>query len=181
MARKSKRLVSRGTACSVKNCTPSVPTIQLELFPDDIKKVMPINIQAEKENKTDRLFRIIYDSSTRGYSFTEPSTGIPWIRYEDIDDRGDGVFVIKFRCPQNHINEVHFWEMANRVLNEMHSKPMLFHEKKEENGIPYEDCVWVIQAKDNIQEEPIEEEPVDNSVQNNPSTDDFEEAISYFV
>lgn len=180
MPRKTKRLVSRGTACSVKNCTPSDTTIQLELFPDDIKKVMPINIQSEKETATDRIFRIIYDSSTRGYSFTEPSTGIPWIRYEDIDDRGDGIFVIKFRCPQNHINGVHFWDMANRVLDAMKSKPRLFHETKTENGISYEECIWVIQEGDSEKESDAEEQTVQERTEES-TIDEFEEALSNFV
>ena len=180
MARKARRLVSRGTACSVKNCTPSVPNIQLELFADDIKKVMPITVTSEKETATDRLFRIIYDNSTRGYSFTEPSSGIPWIRHEDIEDRGDGIFVIKFRCPQNYINGVHFWYMANRVLYSMKSKPHLFHETKTENGISYEECIWVIHEGDREKESDAEEQTVQEQTEES-NIDEFEEALSNFV
>lgn len=180
MPRKSKRLVSRDTASAIKSCTPSVHTIQLELFADDIKKVMPITVSSEKETATDRIFRIIYDNSTRGYSFTEPSSGIPWIRHEDIEDRGDGIFVIKFRCPQNYINGVHFWYMANRVLDSMKSKPRLFHETKTENGISYEDCIWVIQEGDSEKESDAEEQTLKERTEES-TIDEFDEALSNFV
>lgn len=141
---------------------------------------MPISMLPDKETPTDRVFRLIYENSIHGYCFTEPSSGIPWIQHQDIEDRGDGLFVIRFRCPPSHIHGVYFWDMANRVLDAMKSKPRLFHETKTENGISYEDCIWVIQEGDNEKEyTKIGQEEAE--VEISDSMDEFDEALSNFV
>ena len=157
-------------------------SVQMDLFSDDVKKVMPITLKSEDNTATDRLFRIIYENSSRGYCFTEPSSGIPWIQHKDIEDRGDGLFVIRFRCPPNQINDVFFWEMANNVLKDMNSIPRFFHETKEENGIPYEECVWVIQEGDGLTTKE-EEEPEIGECESTEEglADRFDEAMANFV
>ena len=143
---------------AMKGVVPRIPSFQLELFAEDIKKEIPITLSPDKETKTDRLFRLIYEESRKGYCFTDPYTGIPWIRYEDIEDKQNGLFVIRFRCPTQQIHQVHFGEMADAVCRELNSGLNFFHETRHEDGLPFEDCVWVLQEDSKKESDPVEEE-----------------------
>ena len=161
MPRKRNRIISRDTARAAKSSVPYTPQLPyFDLSVDDIKRQIPLSLPKDKETDTDRVFRIIYELAIRGYCFTEPETGTPWIRYDDIEDKGNGLFVIRFRCPTQHLHEAHFGLMANSVCNELNSDLNFFHTKKQEYGIPFEDCVWVLQkdSKKDNQEVPTQKE-----------------------
>lgn len=146
MPRKRIKIISRKTERAAKHSvpyTPDLPDYNLSL--DDVKRQVPLSLPENNETATDRIFRLIHESSCKGYCFTEPDTGIPWIRYDDIEDKGNGLFVIRFRCPTQYLHESHFGSMSNAVCNELNSDLNFFHTTKQEYGIKFEDCVWVLQ------------------------------------
>lgn len=163
MARRKPRIINKATKEAAKAAVPFCPLLpNLDIQVEDVAAQMPITLPPEKETDTDRLFRLIYEESRKGYCFTEPETGIPWIHRSDIEDKGDGIFVIRFRCPPHYIHKIHSGALVNAVCQAMNSSRNLFHETKYENGIPFEECVWVLQ-KDGMDIEPeFEDENIDN-------------------
>ena len=161
MPRKRSKIISRETARAAKAAvpvTPDLPNFNLSLA--TIKRQIPFELPKDSETETDRLFRLIYEKSMIGYCFTEPESGIPWIRYDDIEDKGNGLFVIRFRCPSQHLHKVHFGCLSDAVCNELNSSLNFFHTTKKENGIPFDDCVWVLQndSRKEKHEDPKQEE-----------------------
>lgn len=162
MRRRKAKIVSKATKAAVNSATPYCPMLlNLDISTDDVKVQVPISLPSEEETDSDRLFHLIYEESRRGYCFTEPETGISWIRHQDIEDKGNGLFVIRFRCPTDRTHAVYFGKMADAVCKEMNSIVNFFHATKSEEGLAYEDCVWVIQ-KDSIQETVEEQEESEN-------------------
>lgn len=146
MPRKKSKIISRETELKAKASVPYTNTLpKLGLSIDDVKRQIPIELPKGNETDTDRVFRLIYEKSREGYCFTEPYSGIPWIRYEDIEDKGNGLFIIRFRCPTQFLHDVHFGKIYSSICSELNSELNFFHTTKYEYRIPYEDCVWVLQ------------------------------------
>lgn len=127
--RKSK-IISRDIAGAASRCIPVAPAKSYE---------PPVKTEAEK------LYDLIYNESVKGYRFTDNELGMPWIEQKDIEDRGDGVFVVRFRCPIGYVHEVHFYAMAEEVCKAIGSPMRFIHQVKREHGIPFEDCAWILQ------------------------------------
>jgi hypothetical protein len=146
MPRKRVKIISRATVRAAKAAvpvTPDLPNFNLSLA--TIKRQIPLSIPKEEETETDRLFRLIYEQSRIGYCFTEPDTGIPFIRHDDIEEKGNGLFVIRFRCPIEYTHNVYFGCLADAVCKELNSDLNFFHSTNQKYGIHYEECVWVLQ------------------------------------
>lgn len=101
----------------------------------------------------DRLYDKIDRQSVKMYRFTDNEYGIPWISKGDIESRGDGIYVIRFRCPPEKLAQIYFWSMAADVCREIGCEINFFHEIKEERNIPYAECVWVINEPEEEEEE----------------------------
>lgn len=174
MPRKRTRIISRKTARAAKATVPVAQTLpNLDLDEEYIRSQMPVLQRKENESDTDFLFRIIYEKSRLCYTFTDPESGIPWIRHEDIEDKGNGLFVIRFRCPTQFMHHIHFGCMADAVCKELNSTLNVFHSTKEEYGIPYADCVWVIQKDSKESERPDNEEDEEGNQDNFDSLEEF--------
>ena len=107
----------------------------------------------KEKTPAEKLYDIIYDESVWGYRFTDTFYGIPWIELSDIEDKGNGLFVIRFRCPPEYMHKIHFGEVAEDVCERVRSGMHFFHQTREEvysekAKLPYEDCVWVIQENE---------------------------------
>ena len=98
-----------------------------------------------RETKIDLLYDRIYRLSVRMYRFTDNEYGIPWISKRDIEEKGNGIYVIRFRCPPEKLEKIFFWSMAEDVCKEIGCEVNFFHEIRQEYKIPYAECVWVIQ------------------------------------
>ena len=166
--RKRNRIISKATARAAKSTVPVAPTLpNLDLDEEHVKRQMPISIRKENETETDCLFRLIYEKSRMCYCFTDLTSGIPWIRHEDIEDKGNGLFVIRFRCLTHYMHQIYFGCMADSVCNELNSSLNIFHTTKTANGIPFEDCVWVLQ-RDSKEKEEEQEQDAFNSLEEFP-------------
>ena len=114
------------------------------------------------KTEADRLYDLIYTKSVEGYRFTDNEYGIPWIERGDIEERNGGVYIIRFRCPTDRVHKVYFGSMADDVCRELNCSVHFIHKTKWEYGLPFEDCVWIIQKDELLQiDEPSEEEESD--------------------
>lgn len=94
------------------------------------------------------MYDMIYDKAVVGYCFTDNEFGIPWIERSDIEDRGEGIFVLRFRCPPDRVSDAYFGIMADAVCSEMNCALHFVHMTKTEYGLPFEDCVWILQENE---------------------------------
>lgn len=113
--------------------------------------------------ETDKLYALIYAKSVEGYRFTDNEFGIPWIERNDIEEKSGGVYVIRFRCPTDRVHDVYFGGMAEAVCKELNCAVHFIHKTKWEYGLPFEDCVWIIQKDELLHtDEPAEEDEYDS-------------------
>ena len=118
--------------------------------------------------EADSLYALIYAKSVEGYRFTDNEYGIPWIEGNDIEEKSGGVYVIRFRCPTDRVHDVYFGGMAEAVCKELNCAVHFMHKTRWEYGLPFEDCIWVVQKDELLQtEEPEVDEESD-------STDSFD-------
>lgn len=113
------------------------------------------------KTETDNLYDLIFTESVKGYRFTDEEFGEPWISRSDIEERGEGLYVIRFRCPPHMIHEVHFGSMAADVCKALNCEVHLVHHIKMEHRIPFEECVWVIQKNEIAEIEEAKEDDDD--------------------
>ena len=146
MPRKRHKIISRTVESGVANA--KIVSAPLEPF------CMPPKTDADK------LYDLIFNESVSGYRFADNEFGEPWILRSDIESKGEGLFVIRFRCPVERMNELYFWRMANDVCKKIGCELNVIHETRYEFGLPYEECAWVIQKPNEPEQEeyPTEEE-----------------------
>lgn len=150
MPRLKHRIISRGVESAIAKSRPlSVP-------PSDYVPPPP-------KTEADLLYDLIYNKSVMGYRFTDDELGIPWIDRGDIEEKGGGVFVIRFRCPTDRVQDLYFGWMAESVCKELNCSVHFIHKTKWEYGLPFEDCVWIIQRDELIHtNEPEEDDDYDS-------------------
>lgn len=131
------------------------------------------------KTEIDKLYDIIFDESVKGYRFTDEECGEPWISKSDIEIKDGCIYVVRFRCPLQMMKKCHFWNMANDVCAILKCDLHFIHDTKQEHGIPFEDCVWVLQKGELSQEK----EGADSSCESTPEEIDerIEEALENFV
>lgn len=119
---------------------------------------LPFATEEEKRNYVppapptplDKFYNLIYDRCVWGYRFTDNYYGIPWIEKSNIEDKGNGIYVIRFRSPVEYASEGRFGAVAKEVCEALRCRLHVFHKTKQdvyfENiKLDYEDYVWVIQ------------------------------------
>ena len=132
MSRRKPRIISRGVESAIAKSRPlSVPP--------------PDYVPPPPKTDADLLYDLIYNKSVIGYRFTDDEFGIPWIDRGDIEEKGGGVYVIRFRCPLDKVQDLYFGAMAKEVCEELNCCVHFIHATKREYGLPFEDCIWVIQ------------------------------------
>lgn len=96
------------------------------------------------KTEVDVLYDLIDERSCRGYRFCENYITLPYIHKEDIEDRGNGLFVVRFRCPVE--NEFYGMpDVVKEVCERIGSGEHFVYEKKEEFGLPFIEAAWVLQ------------------------------------
>ena len=107
------------------------------------------------KTRREKVFDVIYDASRRGYRFADSYYGIPFVELNDIEETGNGIYVVRFRCEPQYMRPYYFETMAKRVCEELRSRLHFAHAAKIEFGMPYEECVWIIQIGEIDNELPI--------------------------
>ena len=108
-----------------------------------------------EKSKRERVYGVISDACCSGYRFTDTYYGLPFIEIKDLEEKEDGVYVIRFRCEPKYLHHVYFGRMAEEVCTTLRSGMHFIHECKEEWGLPYEECAWIIQIGEKDREIPI--------------------------
>ena len=143
MLRRKPRIISRdverGAVCSRPFSPPPQPCIP-----------------SPPKTEADKLYDLIYRNSIIGYRFADNEFGIPWIERSDIEEKGVGVYVIRFRCPPDRVHEVYFGGMARDVCKELNCCLHFIHETRYEFGLSYEDCIWIVQKNELLQSDEAE-------------------------
>lgn len=144
--------------------------------------VQPVFVAKEK-SPADKIYDLISDMCCKGYRFTDSECGIPLIDREDVEDKGEGLYVVRFRCSVDQMRcRQQFDAVAKDVCRETKSGFHFYHKSMEEvyfNKIrlPYEECAWIIQVGELEEEkakleQPEQEEEV--AVETEDRTDAFE-------
>ena len=110
---------------------------------------------AREKTIKEKIYDIIYTASRQGYRFTDPYYGMPFIELEDIEEKENGIFVIRFRCEPQYLHHFYFGSMAEDVCKTLRSGMHFIHEYKTEWGLPYEECVWVLQVGEQDRDLPL--------------------------
>lgn len=140
------RKVAQKATC-INQASPSLsPAFDISDF---IKNQEP----PQEKTPSEKLYYIIEDECIWGNRFTDTFYGIPWIEKTDIEDKGKGLFIVRFRCPPEFMHHVYFGKMAESVCKRVNSGMHIFHETRierysEKVKLPYEECVWVIQENE---------------------------------
>lgn len=116
------------------------------------ENIQEVSIIINEKTLKEKIYDIIYDASRNGYHFVDKETGSEFIDIDDLEEKGNGIYVLRFRCPPEYMHHVYFGRMAEEVCEKLHSEIRFIHEKKQEYGIPFEECVWVIQVGEKHQE-----------------------------
>lgn len=99
-------------------------------------------IKTEKE----KVYDVIQDSCISGYRFIDQDTGTLFINLEDIEEKGKDIYVVRFRCKPHELRHSYFGSIAEEVCAKLRSGIHFIHEAKQEWGLPYEECAWIIQV-----------------------------------
>ena len=99
--------------------------------------------------------KIVVDRCEIGYNLTDDECGFPLIVESDIEDKGDGVFIARFRLPVEKRGALE--RLAKLVCGDVGSDLHLFVTEKKEYNLPYLDCAWVI-VPDELPDGPTEKE-----------------------
>ena len=124
--------------------------------PQRQKKTERINLYVYREKtKRERVYDVIDRACCWGYRFTDNYYGLPFIELNDLEEKENGIYVIRFRCEPRYLHHVYFGSMAEDVCKTLRSGMHFIHEFKTEWGLPYEECVWVLQIGEQDIELPI--------------------------
>ena len=99
------------------------------------------------KTRVDEIYNLIEDACRLCF---EDEDGVPWIRREDVEDKGGGIYVIRFRCPLDALlTRIPLNRVVEKVCRELKSEIRYFcgdREVQYVDGIKqrYYDCAWVI-------------------------------------
>lgn len=104
---------------------------------------------APVKSKVDEVCSLIDDACSYCWRFAD-SEGRPWIDRENVEDKGGGVFLVRFRCPASAMfKHIAFEKMASEVCTKLHARLRYASRRGEERyandiKLPYEEVAWVI-------------------------------------
>ena len=149
MKRRRPRIICRAVERGAAEAKPFSPPL-------------PPYVPPPPPTEIDKLYALIYEKSVEGYRFTDNEYGIPWIDKTDIEEKSGGVYIIRFRCPTERVHDVYFGGMAADVCKELKCSVHFIHKTKWEYGLPFEDCVWILQKDELLlTDEPADDEESD--------------------
>ena len=90
----------------------------------------------------DQIYAIIEDACCRGYRLADNECGLPYIVPSDVEHREDGLVLVRFRLADdlNYALESVVEQVCRQVWSDRH----LVIEEREEYGIPFLECAWVL-------------------------------------
>ena len=107
----------------------------------------PILFVPKPKTRIDEVYALIEEASN--LCFTDED-GRPWIERDNIEDKGDGIYVVRFRCPQEALyTRVSLNRLVEKVCKELKSEVRYFCSLRE---IQYTlfvkqrfyECAWII-------------------------------------
>ena len=137
MQKRKPRIISRAVAHETAKMRTEVA-----IPPSSFDSFVP-----KPKTRRDEVYDLIEDASC--YWFVDED-GIPWIGKEDIEDRGYGVFVVRFRCPLTALyTRVPLNRVVEKVCGILRSDIRYYCSERDVqyvNGIHqrYYECVWII-------------------------------------
>ena len=90
----------------------------------------------------DPIYALIEDACCRGYRMADNECGLPYIVPSDVEHREDGLVLVRFRLADglNYALE----SVVEKVCSQVWSDRHLVVEEREEYGIPFLECAWVL-------------------------------------
>lgn len=154
MAKRKPRLISRAAeeAIAKKRTEAKCQPPSLVLVPS-----VP-----RQKTEIERIYDLIDDACSDCWRFTDDE-GRPWIDKDDVENKGGGIYLVRFRCPIEAMQtRTAFDKVVEKVCRELRSEIRYFCKVREERyteGIRlfYEDCAWVINVGELDEKELIEE------------------------
>lgn len=114
----------------------------------DVHLWSPPRRPGRKQTEAERLYWVIDRIFSKGYRFTDNEFGIPWLRPEEIEDKGEGIFVIRFRCPEASVYGHRHLDAVEEVCAAVKSECRFFVSHKQEVigkvSLPYAECFWIL-------------------------------------
>ena len=108
------------------------------------------------KTRVDEIYDLIEEASN--LCFTDEN-GRPWIDREDIEDKGGGIYVVRFRCPLAALyTRVSLNRVVDKVCETLKSEKRYFCKESEVvyfNSIHqrFYECVWVMCEGELVQQE----------------------------
>ena len=88
------------------------------------------------------IYNIIACRCEEGYALVDDINGLPLIEKDDVEESGAGLFTVRFRLPSDKLGAL--GRVARNVCDEVGSEMHVYAAEKKEYGIPFHECVWVI-------------------------------------
>lgn len=91
----------------------------------------------------DEFRKLIVDKAEEHYRFSDNEYGLSLIAKEEIVEEGPGIAVARFRLDVKQ--GLHLQFFAKYICNLIHDEVRVLIDRREEYGLPYLECVWVMQ------------------------------------
>lgn len=113
------------------------------LSQDQEKKIIPY--APKEKTEREKVADIIAEACRRRCWFVD--YGIPYIEVGDIEERTEGIYVVRFRCKPEDVVWP-FVPIAKKVCQELGSALHCIYETKSEFNLPFSEVAWVIQENE---------------------------------
>ena len=103
------------------------------------------------KTKIEEIYDLIEAECSNGWWFADED-GRPWIEKGNIEEKGDNLYVVRFRCSVAAMHTpIAFNRVVERVCNQLKSGIRYFYRVCEERytkniALRYGDCAWIIYA-----------------------------------
>lgn len=175
MAKRKPRIISRAVEELATRVVVGAAPLQ-DLGPRESPK---------PKTRAEEIYDLIDDACSYCWRFTD-AEGRPWIQKEDVEDRGNGLFVVRFRCSVlAMVCTTNFERMAAEVCSRLKAKVRYAFEQREERYIGnvktwYDECIWVIQENE-TEEREEEETEGEGEITAEEIGERFDEVMANFV
>lgn len=91
------------------------------------------------------IYHFISSRCEDGYALVDDRSGLPLIERDAVKNSGAGIFTVRFRLPSDKLGAL--GRVARLVCEDVGSDMHLYAAEKKEFGIPFHECVWVIDPR----------------------------------
>lgn len=137
------------------------------------------------KTRAEEVYDLIDEACSYCWRFTD-AEGRPWIQKEDVEDKGNGLFLVRFRCSVlAMVCTTQFERMAREVCKRLCAKLRYAFVQREERYIgdikaSYDECIWVIQEGE-VDAKPQEEVEEEDEAPAVDIGERFDEVMANFV